>query len=63
MFRIKVICFISGNNVAPVLIVAILEREVSCYAKRLQGVTAVPGGGLAHPGVELGWIEIKRRQA
>lgn len=48
---------------APLLIVAVFEREVSCYANRLQGVTAVPGGGLAHPGVELGWMEIKRRQA
>lgn len=39
---------------APLLIVATLEREASCRANRLQGVAAVPGGGLLQPSVELG---------
>lgn len=60
-FRIKVICFISGNNVAPLLIVVMLERGVSCYANR--ELRPFPGGeGLVHPGVQLSWMEIKQRQ-
>jgi len=34
-------CFISGNNVVALLIVAVLEREASCYPNRLQGVTVI----------------------